>query len=346
MEVAMRRFPISAAILLGLFLPARLLASTGEQGKTLVLPLRTVGINDTTAIVVRDLLAGELETRGLSVVNLRALGTLPPSGPGACDDVDCAGRLAGEYQAAQVVYGSLSKLGGKVLVRVRTLRAGESAPYYADQFSAVGEEDLDVVMRRVAEGISTGRPNSDRATVESITGAEALTPRRRLVRSGPGVRAGFLYPRGESYAGKERLTHFRVVWKMEAKDFLVETSTILGWNATGNAVDWTLLDLFGARIFGLGDMATYAGGGVGLHRVSLEREVPAENPYNPAYPYMDYKEQTATAFTADVGGGLLLLRTYNFHFVVDLRYHVVFDGFTNLNGKGAHGVILSFGINH
>lgn len=343
----MRRFAISVAVLLSLILLAPVLAAPGIQGKTLVLPLRTVGISETTAVVVRDLLAGELETRGLSVANLQTMGTLPPAGSGACDDPDCAGRLAGEFQAAQVVYGSLSKLGGKVLVRVHVLRAGESIPWFTDQFSAVGEEDLDVVMLRMAEGISTGRPNSDRATLESITGTEALTPRRRLVRSGPGVRAGFLLPRGESYAGKDRLTHFRVVWKTEGKDFLVETSTVpLGWNGTA---DMTLLDLFGARIFGLGDVAPYAGGGIGLHRVTLEREIVVvvpSTPHSPRYSYSDTETQTETAFTADVGGGLLLLRTYNFHLVVDLRYHVVFDGFTKLGGKGAHGVILSFGINH
>jgi hypothetical protein len=342
----MRRVSLSVALLLTLLLPAGLPAAAGAPGKTLVLPLRTVGVSDTTAMVVRDLLAGELETRGLPVVDLRTAGSLPPAGSGACDDADCAGRLAGENQAARVVYGSLSRLGAKVLVRVHALRAGESTPYFADQFPAVGEEDLDVVMRRLAEGISTGRPNSERATVESITGAEAQEPRRRLVRSGPGVRAGFLYPQGKSYAGKERLTHFALVWKMEGKDFLVETTTVLGWNSTDDTMDWSILDLFGARIFGLGDVAPYAGGGIGLHRVSLQRDVTRVNPYPPYPTYTDYEEQTATAFAADVGGGLLLLRTYNFHFVLDVRYHVVFDGFTKLGGKGAHGVILSFGINH
>jgi hypothetical protein len=80
--------------------------------------------------------------------------------------------------------------------------------------------------------------------------------------------------------------------------------------------------------------------------VTLQREVPRENPDYPQYPIFDYQEQTATTFAADVGGGLLLFRTYNFHLVADMRYHVVFDGFTKLNGKGAHGVILSFGIYH
>jgi hypothetical protein len=342
----MRRFLPIAAVLLGLLLPGALLAAGGDPGKALVLPLRTVGISDTTADVVRDLLARELEARGLAVMDLHNLGGVPPSGPTACDEIDCAGRLATECQAAQVVYGSLSKLGGKVLVRVQALRSGENVPYFTDQLSAVGEEDLDVVMRRVAEGISTGRPNSDRATVESITGAEAEVPRRRLVRSGLGARAGFLYPQGDSYAGKDRLTHFRAVWKGEGKNFLVETTTALAWNAGGSSVDWSILDIYGARIFGLGDVAAYAGGGLGLHRVTLKREVPRENPFNPGYPWTDYQEQTATAFAADVGGGLLLFRTYSFEFVIDLRYHVIFDRFAQMNGKGAHGIIISFGFNH
>jgi hypothetical protein len=314
----------------------------GEPGRTLVLPLRTIGVSETTAAVARDLLAGELETRGMPSVPLGELALARSSGSEACDDASCAARLAEEHHAARVVYGSLARLGGKIIVRIHMLRAGEAAPSYDDKFSAIGEEDLDVVMRRLAEGVATGRPNSDQATVESITRDEEPAPRRRMIRSGLGVRTGFLFPTGNSYAGADRLTNFRLVYKLEAQDFLVEASGLISWNTGDGVSDIALLDLFGARIFGLGDVAPYAGGGIGMHRVSLSRDYSTQDSYNNA----PYRDQDVTALSLDVGGGLLLLRTYNWHLVFDLRYHVIFDEFKKMDGKGAHGVILSFGINH
>ena len=341
----MQRSLLRMAVLLLLWwlLPAQLRAA-GEGNTTLVLPLRTVGVSETTAVVARDLLAGELEARGLPVAGIRAPGAVLPSGADGCDEADCAARLAGSYQAARVVYGSLSRLGTKLVVRAHALRAGEDIPYFSDQLTAQGEEDLDVVMRRVAEGIAAGRPNAGRATVESITGDEAQVPRRRLAHSGLGVRTGFLFPGASSYAGEDRLTHFRIVYKFEAPKFLIESSALLASNTSDHATDWALLDLFGARIFGLGDVATYAGGGIGIHRVHLERERPVSSPRYPGE--MEYRERTATTLSADVGGGFLLFRTYNFQLILDLRYHAVFDDFADVDGNGAHGVIVSFGINH
>ena len=76
---------------------------------TLVLPLRTLGVTDTTAAVAGELLAGELETRGMTVVRLGPPGEIP-STSSACDEPNCAMTLARAHQADLVVFGSLSRL--------------------------------------------------------------------------------------------------------------------------------------------------------------------------------------------------------------------------------------------
>jgi catechol 2,3-dioxygenase-like lactoylglutathione lyase family enzyme len=319
-------------------------ASAVPGGTTLVLPFRTVGTSDTTAVVTRDLLAGELETLGLSVVSMRSLRGDTPSGEGGCDEVGCALSLASEHQAAQVVFGSLSRLGDKFVVRVRAVRAGEAKPFYSDQIPAEMEEDLDVVMRRIAEGIAGGRTDSDRATISSVTDVEANAARRRKGRSGIGLRTGFLFPVGDSYGGTDRMTNLRLAYKFEGQDFFIESTALLGFAWGERAFEWTPFDVFAARIFGVGDVSGYFGGGLGMRVVSVESD--------PVYVldefggYNDTKIQSAATLAAEVGGGLIAFRTYGYQVIVDLRYQHVLETFNKVGGKGAHGFVLSFGTSH
>jgi hypothetical protein len=80
---------VPRAVLASLALLA-LLASTG-WAQTLVLPFRTVGVSDTTAVVACDLLAGELEARGLTVLP-REVRSSPPAGADACDGAGVRGH--------------------------------------------------------------------------------------------------------------------------------------------------------------------------------------------------------------------------------------------------------------
>jgi TolB-like protein len=348
-ETSMRRITgLVICVIVGILL-SPVSASATQQGTTLVLPFRTVGTSDTTAVVTRDLLAGELETLGLSVVSMRSLRGDIPAGAEGCDEIDCARSLATEHQAAQVVFGSLSRLGDKIVVRVRAVRAGEATSFYSEQIPAETEEDLDVVMRRIAEGIAGGRADSDRATIDSVTGVESKTPRRREGRSGIGFRTGLLFPVGHSYGGRDRLTNLRLAYKFEMHDFLIESTAILGLTWGGGTVEWTPFDVFGARIFGVGDVSGYLGGGLGMRSVRVERRIPPQTQYSAGYPvyyYEDTESQSATALSAEVGGGLIAFRTYSYQVILDLRYQHVFEKFKDIGSKGAHGFVLSFGTSH
>ena len=314
--------------------------------RMLVLPLRTIGVSDTTALVSHDLLAGSLQDLGVAVV-LADPGQPPlPTAGEACEDPACAGTLARQHGASRVVYGSLSRLGGKIIARLSVLRADETAPYYRDQLTATSEEDLDHVMRRFAEGIAAGRPNSDRASVESVTQAETLTPARRATRAGLGVRAGFLFPTGGSFGGTDRLTNLHAAYRYEMRDFQIETSTVLGFSWGKGNLDWTLLDLSGSRIFGSRDFSTFLGAGIGVHSVTVERRqtivMPATT-FSPAYTYEAGIQQSETTPSVDLVAGIMALRTYDFEAILEIRVHYLFEKFDKVGGKGANGVVITFG---
>jgi len=246
-----------------------------------------------------------------------------------------------------VVYGSLTRLGGKIIARLNVLRPGEPAPYYRDQLTAVSEDDLDAVMRRFAEGIATGRPNSDRATVESVTQAESITPARRATRAGMGIRAGFLFPTGDGFGGVQRMTSLRLAHRYEFRDFQIETTPVLGLAWGKGNLDWSMLDIGASRVFGTGDISSYLGASFGVHSVTVERRHTVVSSY-PGSGYPDYTyevgdSQTETVPTVDLVAGIMALRTYDFVAVIELRFHYVFEAFERTGGGGAQGLMLTFG---
>jgi hypothetical protein len=337
-------FSVALALLAAPFAPFDFAAPSAQADptpRTLVLPLRSTGVSDPTTLVSRDLLMGSLQDLGVDVARGDSTPAPLPMGPAACDDPACAAALARQHGAARVVYGSLSKLGDKIIARLSVLRVDEAAPYYRDQLTATSEEDLDRVMRRFAEGIAAGRPNSDRASIESVTQAETLTPARRTTRSGLGFRGGFLFPSGNSFGGVDRLTNLSAVFKYEMRDFQIESTTLLGFTWGKGNLDWTILDLSASRIFGSKDFSTYLGAGIGVHAVTVEQRRTVSIP-----PYSSFEtgfRQSETAPAVDLIAGIMALRTYDFETILEVRYHYVFEKFNQVGGGGAQGVMVTFG---
>ena len=338
----MIRPPLFSVLVLSAALGAQPAQADPPSG-TLVLPLRSIGVSDTTIFVSRDLLIESLQDLGVQLSGAAPAEAPLPGGREACADADCAAALGRQHGASQVIYGSLSRLGGKIIARLNVLRVNETAPYYRDQLTATSEEDLDQVMRRFAEGIASGRPNSDRASVGSVTQAETMTPARRASRAGFGLRAGFLFPTGNSFGGADRLTNFHAVYKYELHEFQLETTTLLGFTWGDGNYDWTIFDLSATRIFGTKDFTPYLGAGIGVHSVTVERQQNTYVVFPPYPPYYLSGRQSKTAPSVDLVAGFIALRTYDFEAVLEIRYHYIFEKFDQVGGNGANGVLVSIG---
>lgn len=337
----MRSPSLNIVLILAVLLPSVAQAGNlAERDATLVLPLRSIGVDPLLVDVATGLLAGELEAMGLLLSDPGEAGPLLTQGAEACESPVCAEELAKACGAGRVVYGSVGALGNKRVVRIHALAVGQERPFYNDQFIALGDEDLETVMRRVAEGIASGRPNSDRATVESVIDREVEEPNLRASRRGLGLRAGVLYPSGDSFGAANRLVNLRLGYKRENPDHFFETTflTDLAWGE--HAVDWTLFSLYGARILGRGDFSPYVGVGLGLHQVYIEGKATYTSN---GYTYAVSNDQNETALAIEFGAGVLNFRTYGMEVIFDVRYRFIADKFDRVNGQGAHGILLSFG---
>ena len=317
--------------------------------RTLVLPPRTVGIDPQTARVFASLLAGELESRRVPIVPASGLPADLPAGEGACDESPCAIDLARGAGAERVVFGTLTRLGSKVIVRIRSQATEAAEADYSDQITASRESDLDAVARRIAETLAGGRPDASRASIRSITEQETIAPRRRASNTGIGLRGEVLFPVADSYGGGSQLAGFRMTSRYETPSgIFIESTPVVGLLWGGGSVEWTILDVAVGRVLGDGDSSPYFLGGLGLHSVHVERKLPYTytDPYNGTYTYDRTVSQNATTMTGEVGLGWMLLRTYDFSILADVRYHVVFGSFDRAGGKGAHGLMVSFGTTH
>jgi len=89
-----------------------------------------------------------------------------------CHDVSCAVELAREAGIGKAVTGNVTRLGNKIIVRVQLIDADKEKIEYSDDGVSQTEEDLDVVLSRLAKSLSTGRKMEDTAEVGLITEKE------------------------------------------------------------------------------------------------------------------------------------------------------------------------------
>jgi hypothetical protein len=70
----------------------------------------------------------------------------------------------------------------------------DGAPFHADELSALGPDDLDPVLRRLAEGLARRTPARDLAEIDTVTLREAGPLPKRQASYAAGLRLGVLVP--------------------------------------------------------------------------------------------------------------------------------------------------------
>jgi hypothetical protein len=297
-----------------------------------------VGLDSITARIASGLLLSELRAQGIAVVDRRDV--TPTESPQE------AARLAGS-DVEMAVYGSLSQLGNRILAEVNVVKVATAEIVYSDRLTSQGTEDLETVMRRLAKGVATGKKMSETATVENITEAEAQTPRRRVSFSSVGLKVGYLWPTADSWGGVPKMTAVDFVYRYETAKWELEITPLSGFRVgsteQNSAFDWVLFDFSYHYFLTLTDISPYLGGGLGFHSIHAWEE--ERSPSGEEW-YWNYerREDSGTGFGLNVGGGLVLFRTYDFHLTADLRYQYIAHELKKLEHGQAQGFIFTIGF--
>jgi hypothetical protein len=256
-----------------------------------------------------------------------------------CFTPRCAGGYAEDAGFGKAVIGSLTRFGNKIIVNVSLVEAGSSDVVHTAEGSSQMVEDLDIVLKRLAKSVSTGKPVDDTAEVGLITEEDMKRDRRRSSFTSKGLRAGFLAPINNTYGVAERLTAVDFVVQHDMLDFFLSGKTGVKWGDEAFGFTWLHTKI--GRYFGRGDFSPFISAGLGLETLRLEYEEVTDG-LTSRYEY------SKTGFTLSAGTGLTLFRTYDFQFQLDLDYYIVLekidtDGFEK---DFPQGVIITFCLKH
>jgi hypothetical protein len=292
------------------------------QEKLAILPLGGVDVENSTKETVYRLLTSEISQ--LKKYDLVPESEISPLvGERGCLDAACAIEIGRQVHASKVVFGSLNKLGEKIIFQYNLADVIAGQTLLSDDLSAVRVEDLDQVTKRVAASIVQQTPAEKTVEVGLVTEQESQEPRERKANSSVGIAFGYLYPsKGYNDLDPIFVWDFRSLYEMRH----VAVDAVLGIRK-GFALNVGCLYLMSLR-----DFSPFAGAGIGFHNVDHEYK------YGDTYSHDNRDEKGSDGFEFLFKAGIMAFRTYDFRVIVTGEYSIT------LNDYDDHAAVVTIGV--
>lgn len=303
--------------------------------KLLLFRFRSVGVDEGLVDAVQVLLHGALEREGVYA----PIDAYEIFGNVACYDLSCAIPMAREIDMEHALTGSLTRLGYKIIVQVNRVDVAAGEVGFSTEGVALSEDDLDIVLKRLAKSVSMGKGMDETAEVGLITEQETDEARRRESYGSKGLRAGFLWPTGESLGGVDRMIAIDFVYQYDTPDFFLAGRSGIRWGGDldedgGSARDLAILDAKIGKYLGRGDFTPFLSGGIGVHWVKATERILETG------GRVIEREDSATGLMLMVGVGMTAFRTYNFQFQIDIDYVIILEKLDV--GNNPQGILVTF----
>ncbi|UCF05143.1 MAG: hypothetical protein JSV33_14690 [bacterium] len=319
-----------------------LLVATGSLSaadRVLLFRFKGVGVDEELIDAVMLVFQGALEQEG-KYIPVNAFDVV---GYTDCSDVSCTAALAREAGYARAITGTLTRLGYKLIIMVQLVDAGSESIIFSDDGVSLDEEDLDIVLKRLAIGLSEGRKIESTAEIGLITEEEAEEPRRRSSYSSRSLRAGFMWTANGSMGGDIRLIVLDLAYQHDTRDFFLSGRSGIRWGGSmnedgGSAIDIALLDAKIGRYFSRGDFAPFLSAGVGVHWIRAKERIVEIN----GDILVNDRADSGMGLALIAGGGITVFRTYNFQFQLDAEYIYVLEDLAV--GGNPQGFMFTFCI--
>jgi len=291
-----------------------------------------VGVDSVTAYVATTVFRGELASTGrYTVISndeiITALGS-----DKAVGSVSGIRDVAASLLADKVILGSIGKLGTQTITRVKLVDARNWGVEFEDQMATTGDEDLDIVLRRLAKAVATKQRAAAKVEMGEVTGKEANEAARRKAFMGFGLGLGGFFPFG-SMGSTKRLYSGSFLGTYETPDFFAELRgdgavDLSALEEEDHRLATAFLTTIGVfKLAARSDFTPYFGAGVGMGWYAYVEDTTGYNYLDPV---------SGKGFAISPGGGFMLFRTFDFHVQVDARYNVIFG-----EGHVVHGPNVS-----
>jgi hypothetical protein len=305
-----------------LLLAAVLLAPVAAHPDTIaLLPATGANVHPGHVSAATDMLRSQLERAGFTVV------PVPSPELAAAEATPAqAGEAARAAGASLAVTLRVSRLGALASVRLAAYRPDGTAAHL-DELSALGPDDLEPVLRRLAEGLAQRRPARLLAEIDSVTEREADPYLKQVATQVFGLRLGsaFLLNRADAAETTRGAAGGGLFWLYDARTFLADVSFDLNGGDDNRLV---ALGLGFYYPFSRANFTPYAGGGL-------------------AYTWVDTGGEGAQGLAFRGAVGALFGRLSTVQIRLEAGYVVgAFRDGTDASGPVPHGPILSVGLGH
>jgi TolB-like protein len=286
------------------------------QERLAVLPLTGSGIDVSTQETTYILLVSEIR-------RLQKYEVIPESeikallADRSCAESACAVEIGKQANASKVVFGSLNKLGKKVILQYTLMDVSTGETLLSDDLSALRVEDLDQVVKRVATSIVQQIPAAKTVEVGLVTAQESQETNTRKANSSWGIAFGYLYPnKGYDNVDRSFVWDFRSLYEMRH----IAVDALLG------ARKGIALNVGVMYIPSFKDFSPFAGIGVGFHGVSHDSS---------SY---DQTDKHGDGFEFLIKGGLLAFRTYDFRVIANVEYSITLSDYDD------RAIVVTIGV--
>jgi hypothetical protein len=304
---------------------------------------KSVGVGEDLVDATMMLFKGALEEEG----KYQPVSAAGEVGDIECYEAPCAARYGRMQGFDKAIVGSLTQLGFKVIVRVHLIDTESGDVIFTEQGVSDTEEDLDMVLARLAKSVTTEKKFEDTAEVGMITEKETQDDKRRESYSSKGLRVGFIWPVDNSFGNMvDRLIVVDFAYQYELPDFYLMGRSGLRWG--DGALDVCFLDAKIGRYLNRGDFTPFINAGLGVHYIRGKGLISVERPYSD-YEYEVTWEDGTYGLVLLAGAGFTAFRTYDFQFQIDVDYFIMLDQINSdeVDGSDARrpqGVLFTFCI--
>jgi hypothetical protein len=254
-----------------------------------LLPATGSNVPEPQLAAVGDILRAHLESTGRFVV-LRAGG---PAGQVEATPWDAA-AAAQRANASLAVSVHLARLADTAVARLAAY-GPNGAVLHTDQLGALGPDDLEPALRRLADGLARGGRARDVAQIDSVTAREEAPLRKMVSSQAFGLRLGAVVPvrRPDPDGRTSGPAGLGLVWQYDARSFVADVAL----DGFVSNLDYYRKDRDRGLSLGIGvyvpfsrdDVAPYAGAGL-------------------AYASTRFDERSGNGLQARAAAGLLLGR--------------------------------------
>ncbi len=293
-----------------------------------VLPYESRNVDSIVFKIVIDYMVGEFSSYGKVLEKGKSEELLFKVKE--CESDSCLRKFSEEYEVENMVFVFLDRLGEKYILMVKVFDLKEGKFVYNQRDVADRESDLDILVKRVVKSINEEKSIEKVVTTETITGLQSeREPRKRATGKYFTVRIGSIFPLTGFYDERGdvplKLTRFILGFHYEVKR---------------NSVSFEYA--FFSRGFGF-EFPFRFHSSIG-DNVLFYEVVPGYYFMPDIYESGDWFYGSGSKLSGGngpalgVGGGFILLRTFDVQFIVDAKYLFI------LNNGPDSGVEITFGL--